>query len=324
MQQADYKIVANDTDITAKIRDRLLRLAIHDASGLESDTVTLTLDNRDNVIAFPNTGATLSVWIGYKNSALVFKGVYEVDELEDSLDTDEITIHGKAARMMGSLKSPKDVTYDNITFGELLTTIAQLHEYEPAIHDDLASVVFTHIDQKGESDLNLLSRLATEHNAIAKPVNNKLVIVPKGQSQSVSGKTLPSITLSDRANSTGTVNIHERTHYESVIAYWFNEDTQERVPVTHGAGDPVYVMRDNFTDAEKAGKAASGKLEDLRRGKANLSLTRPLSPELMPEGLITLENHKPSVNGTWLVEEVDHVIESGNVSYTSIQCVTPP
>ena len=322
MQQADFKVIANSEDITAKIRDRLLRLAVHDASGLQSDTVSLTLDNRDGAIAFPATGAALEVWLGYKNTALEYKGLYEVDELEDSLDTDELTIHGKAARMKGSLKAPKDASYDDISLGDLVGKIADTHGYEAAISDTLAAVMFPHIDQKGESDLNLLSRLAREHNAIAKPVNDKLVILEKSQAKSVSGKDLPTITLSDRSNSTGRVSIHERTDYQAVTAYWFDEANQQRVPVTAGSGEPVYVMRDNFTDEDKATAAAAGKLEDLRRGKASLSLTRPLTPTIMPEGVLTLANHKPSVNGDWTVEEVDHVIESGGVSYTSARCVT--
>ena len=107
-----------------------------------------------------------------------------------------------------------------------------------------------------------------------------------------------------------------------MIEYWFDEAKQMREPVTVGSGEPVYTMRDNYTDEDKAKNAAAGKLEDLRRGKASLTLTRPLTPTIMPEGVITLTNHKPSVNGDWTVEDVDHVIESGGVSYTSARCVT--
>ena len=321
MQQADFKVIANSEDITAKIRDRLLRLAVHDAAGLESDTLTLTLDNRDDAVTFPATGAALEGWLGDKNTPLEYKGLYEVDELEDSLDTDELTIHGKAARMKGSLKAPKDASYDDVTFGDLVEQIAQAHGYEAAISDTLAAVMFPHIDQKGESDLNLLSRLARDNNAIAKPVNDKLVVLPKSQAKSVTGKDLPALTLSDRSNSSGRVSIHERTDYQAVTAYWFDEAKQMREPVTVGSGEPVYTMRDNYTDEDKAKNAAAGKLEDLRRGKASLTLTRPLTPTIMPEGVITLTNHKPSVNGDWTVEDVDHVIESGGVSYSSMRCV---
>lgn len=322
MQQADFKILANDNDITAKIRDRLIRLSVHDASGLESDTLTLTLDNRDGAIAFPATGAALQVWIGYKGAPLDFKGVYEVDELEEPLESDELTIHGKAARMKGSLKAPADASFDDITLGDLVSQIAQAHGYEAAITDSLAAVTYAHIDQKGESDLNLISRLARDVNALAKPVNDKLVVLPKSQAQSVTGKPLPAITLSDRHNSTGRIAIHERTDYKAVTAYWFDEANQRRVAVTKGEGKPVYVMRENFQDEDKASNAAAGKLESLRRGKSSLELTRPLTPAIMPEGVIILKNHKPSANGSWTVEEVDHVIESGTVSYTSARCVT--
>jgi hypothetical protein len=54
-----------------------------------------------------------------------------------------------------------------------------------------------------------------------------------------------------------------------------------------------------------------------------LNITRPLTPEIVPEGKIKLTNHKESANGLWLVEEVDHVIEPGTVAYTTANCVTP-
>lgn len=322
MKSADFRILANEQDITAQIRDRLIQLTVYDTSGLQSDTLSIVLDNRNDAIAFPSTGASLQVYIGYANEDLEYKGVYEVDELQDSLDSDELSIHAKAARMKGSLKAPKDASYDDITFEELVGLIADNHQYGVAISKELASIKFAHINQKGEGDLNLLTRLAREHNAIAKPVNDKLVIVPKGKAASVSGQPLPALTISDRANSSGRVTIHERTEYQSVIAYWFDEATQSRVPVTQGSGEPAYTIRNDFDDAEKAEYAALSKLELLRRGKANLTLTRPLTPQIVPESVITLVDHKPSVDGPWIVEDVTHVIGSQGTSYSACSAVT--
>ena len=321
MKRAVFEVSANSKNITRMIEDRLLKLAVHDADGTESDTVTIVLDNRDEAVAFPPTGATLEVYMGYEDGPLDYKGLFEVDELEDSLDTDELVIHGKATRMKGSLKAPKDASYDDITFGDLVEQIASAHGYSAAVSDELSSLTFTHIDQRGESDLNLISRLASEHNAIAKPVNDRLMVLLKSQAKSVSGKALPAFTISDRENSQGRVTIHERTEYQGVTAYWFDEALQARVPVTVGNGAPVFTMRENFIDEQKATDAAYAKLEKLRRGKSSLTLTRPLTPQIVTESIITLENHKTSANGAWTVESADHVIESNNTAYTAVRCV---
>lgn len=322
MRDADYKILANSRDITALIRDRLLKLSIHDAAGEDSDTVTIELDNRDDAVQFPATGATLDVYIG-PATALVYKGTYEVDELEEPLEDCTLSIHGKAAKMKGGIKAPRDATFDNITLGGLLDRIAAAHGYEPAISAELAGLSFAHIDQKGESDMNLLTRLAREHGAIAKPVANRLVVVPKGQSQTVSGKSIPDVPITDPANSTGRVTIQERNDYRSVLAYWFDEPNQKKVAQVVGEGEPRFTIRKTHQGQEAAQSAATAKLKQLQRGKATLSITRPLTPSIVPECKLYLVNHKKSANGLWLVEEVDHVIEPGTVAYTAVSCVTP-
>ncbi len=322
MKNADYQVLANAKDITALIRDRLLQLSVHDAAGEDSDTVSIKLDNRDNAVQFPATGATLDVHIG-EPDALIFKGTFEVDELTEPLDDDTLTIHGKASKLKGSFKAPKDATFDDITLGDLVQQIAEAHSYEPAIAPELASIRFDHIDQRGESDMNLLTRLAREHGAVAKPVANRLVVVPKGQSKTVSGKDIPVVDISDPDNSSGQVTIQERGHYESVTAYWFDEPNQNKVAETAGSGEPKFTIRKTHTSQQEAVAAADAKLKSLKRGVATLSITRPLTPEIVPEGKINLTNHKESANGLWLVEEVDHVIEPGTVAYTTANCVTP-
>lgn len=322
MKRADYRVVANGNDITAKMRDRLISLTVHDAAGIESDTVTIELDNRDNAVALPPRGAILQVYMG-DEEALLFKGAYEVDELEEPLDDDALVIHGKAAKMSTAFKAPRDRTYDSITLGELVEQIATRHGYEPAVADTLANLFFDHIDQRGESDMNLLTRLARDHDAVAKPVAEKLVVVAKAAAESVSGAVLPTLTIADPENSSGRVTLTGESEYRSVVAHWFEEDAQQRQAVTAGDGEPTYTMRQTFTDADTAQAAADAKLGALQRGTASLSLTRPLTPHIMPEGFIRLVNHKPSANARWLVENVDHVIKSGEVAYTTVSAVTP-
>ncbi len=322
MQQVDYSVIADGSDITQKIKDRLISLSVHDAAGENSDTVTIKLDNRDQQMPLPPTGAFLDVSLGVVDN-LVFKGTYQVDELTEPLDDDSLTIHGKASNMKNSFKAPRDDSYDNITLGALVEQVAARHNYEPVTSPPLSQVVYQHIDQNSESDMNLLTRLAKEQNAIIKPVANKLILVAKGESKSVSGQDLPVIPINDAHNSSGQVTIQERNDYQSAVAYWFDETKQQKVSVRAGSGEPEFIIRSNYSNEQQATSAANAKLKNLQRGKKSLSLTRPLTADLMPEGKIRISNHKASANGEWLVEEVDHVIGSGEVAYTSASCVIP-
>ncbi|MCG9780475.1 contractile injection system protein, VgrG/Pvc8 family [Photobacterium damselae] len=319
MKNATYQILANKNDITAKIADRLIKLALHDEAGVESDTAEIELDNRDGAVEVPPTGAELDIYIGYED-ALSFRGTYTVDEIEEPLEVDVLVIKAKAAKIKQGIKAPRDASYDNVTLGDLANQIAKRHGYQPAVASEMAVIPLPHIDQTAESDMNLLTRLARENNGLFKIAANKLLLVPKQAGKSVSGKTLPRVVISDPENSSGRVSLSERSDYQSVVAYWFDEPNQEKVAETVGTGEPQMVIRKNHGTAEAARKAAEAKLAELRRGNGSLSITRPLSPDIMPEGFIVLENHKQSANGEWLVESVDHVIEPGRAATTSASC----
>lgn len=322
MKQARYKITADGSDITKKLASRLLKLTVSDAAGSDSDTVSIELDNRDGVIKLPATGAELEVWMG-DTDGLVYKGVYEVDELDVPLDDQVFSIHGKAVKMKGSLKAPKDETFDNVTLGELAASIANNHGYDVNVSDDMAVITYEHLDQKSESDMNLLSRLAREAGGFFKPVANRLVIVGKGESKSVSGKGLPKHIIDDPENTSGNVSIQKRSDYLSVAVNWFDELNQVEVQEVFGDGEPQYKIRRNYPNSEEALRAAKAKLEGFQRGQASINFTRPLTPDLAPETIVTFKGHNEAANKSWLIETAEHSIDGSGVSSSSCKAVTP-
>lgn len=322
MKPVNFRILANQRDITTLIADRLESLTLRDAAGVESDTVTLVLDNRDGAVVVPPTGAELDVAIGLGDT-LIPKGTYQVTEIEEPLAEAVLTIHATAAAFKGSIKAPKDRTFDNMTLGDLVQHIADEHALEPVIGATLAAVAFDHIDQKAESDLNLLNRLAREHDAIAKPVAGRLLVTPRGTGKSASGADMPEIPITDPADSAGTVSITERSDYQAVIAHWFDEPAQQKRAETAGSGSPVLTLRRTFPDADGARAAAAAELARLQRGQKTLSLTRPLTPELTAEARVRVANHKASANGLWIADTVTHTIAPGSVATTSTELVLP-
>ena len=102
-----FQIIANNTDITNKIRDRILSLILIDESGLESDSVSIVIDDRDNRINLPPKGAEIQISLGYKQKGMIEKGLYTVDEIICSGSPDTVTIRCRAADMRASLKEKK-------------------------------------------------------------------------------------------------------------------------------------------------------------------------------------------------------------------------
>ncbi|KYZ84546.1 hypothetical protein A3Q32_21865 [Alcanivorax sp. KX64203] len=73
---------------------------------------------------------------------------------------------------------------------------------------------------------------------------------------------------------------------------------------------------------EAATRAASAKLESLRRGNATLSLTLIGNPALQAEGKIRLTGLRDPVDGEWLLQRVEHQFD-GRGFVTRIEAETP-
>ena len=76
-----------------------------------------------------------------------------------------------------------------------------------------------HIDQTEESDLHFLSRLSKDHDAISKPVESRLLFVPRGEARSASQQPMPALTLSREALTSYSFTLADRGKYEAAIAH---------------------------------------------------------------------------------------------------------
>ena len=77
-----FLILADSVNITALVADRLVDLVITDKAGVKSDRLELVIDDRDERLELPETGAKLEVSIGYRGGSLARMGSYVVDGIE--------------------------------------------------------------------------------------------------------------------------------------------------------------------------------------------------------------------------------------------------
>lgn len=92
----DYAIWADGLLITGNIQSYLASLRVTDETGIKSDVVEITLDDRDGKLPLPHTGTHLKLAIGYQETSLTNLGVYIVDEIGIESPPQKITIKGKA------------------------------------------------------------------------------------------------------------------------------------------------------------------------------------------------------------------------------------
>lgn len=308
-----YRIYADDRDITARIAERLLDLSITDESGYQSDSLTITVDDAEGRLAVPRKGARLAVHLGYQETGLVFMGEFLVDEPELSGPPDKIVIRAKGADFLQEFKSSKTRSWDQMTLDNIVRVIAAEHGLQPRVAESLAHIFIAHIDQTGESDLHFLTRLAQEYDAVAKPAGPNLVFLPRDQGKTASGQVLPTITLLKSEVTRYRLVLADRTDIGHVVAYWQDKNQALRVGETVGDPDlPGKTLRQTYPTAAEARAAATSELAVLQRGRRNLNITLPGAPLLIAESPITLTGAwRDGFAGDYVVERVEHRLGSG-------------
>ncbi|WP_035216179.1 phage late control D family protein [Desulfobulbus elongatus] len=318
----DFRVTADSKNITEAIRSRLLELRVRDEAGLDSDTCEIRLDDRAPHIALPRTGAKLEVHLGYRQTGLVAMGKWTVDEAGVSGPPATLNLRARAADLLAAIKSPRERSWpDGTTLGALVTTIAGAHDLVPAVSATLAGIVLPHIDQT-ESDLNLLTRLARDHDAVAKAAGGRLLFCPRGEAKSAGGTPLARIELTWTDLGTYEAVYTERGKYSAVIAHWQDVQGGERIPVKAGAGEPELTLRRTYPDEATAWAAAKSRLSALERGAATLRLSCRGNVRLMAEARLVISDVRPGVDGEWSVVRVEHVY-NGQGYHCEVEAETP-
>jgi uncharacterized protein len=315
----DFKITANDKDITAAIAERFASMELTDETGFNSDTfeVTITDTNKDKPVAIPPTGAELQVSIGY-NGVLVPKGLFVCDEIEIGLAPGRFTFRARAATYEGTPKGKVDFQTQKsrswpsgTTIGAMVGKIAAEHGMTGVTSSELQGVALPQIDQTSESDINLLVRLAKRYDAIAKPAGGKLIFAKRGNAKTVSGADLPHITLaeSDISPESLTLTIARRDSAGTVVAFYRDNRAAARHQVSIGTGVPVKRLRMGFKNAAMATAAVQAEIAKRARGEYRLTFSMPGRPDITAETNLTMDgSFRDGIAGDWLVTRVVNTI----------------
>jgi phage protein D len=320
-----FQILANSQDITDLISDRLIDLSITDKDGLESDTLSLTLDDRDYRLELPQAGARLEVSLGYRygtTNRLAGMGTYTVDEVSLSGWPSQMTISAKAADMLATLKSSQTRSWHDTTLGAIAGQIAAENGLILRIDPSLASVHYAHIDQTNENAMSLLTRLAQEQDAVFKPANGCLILKPTANGKSATGLGLAVVPVSAQRMGSYDVKFTERGKYKSVSATWHSHNRGRKQTATVGSGKPNFTLTRSFPSETQARAAAQAAFDQLNRGTATLSTSVPGDPSLCANMTISVSGLRAGLNRDWIITTATHSLGGGGYM-TSLECTIP-
>jgi len=303
-----YRLVVNGQDITPKINNRLISLALTDNRGLEADQLSISLTDHDGLLSIPPRGAEVQLWLGWTDTGLVYKGSYTVDETEHSGAPDVLSIRARSADLLAGLTRKRERSWHSITLADIITTIAKAYSLKPVIDLVLGATPVPHLDQADESDANLLTRLAQDHDAITTVKAGHLLLMPVGASKTASGVNLPHIHYTRADGDSHRFLQADRDAYTGVRAHYYNPNSAERLEALIGTDDNVKTLRHVYADQASALQAVRSEWQRLQRGVATLSYTLARGrADLIPEMTYSLSGIKqPITDVVWLCSRVMH------------------
>lgn len=321
--QAIYKLMVDGKDVNTAAIQRFMGMTITDNRGFESDSVEIRLSDHDGLLEIPLKGAIIQVWIGWSTTGLVYKGQYVVKELEHSGAPDVLTIRATSADLKSGLKQKKERSFENVTLSDILQALAFEHELDLRVHDTLAQHKIVHLVQN-ESDANLLTRLADEHDAIAAIKNGTLMFMPKGAAQTVSGQDLPTFLLTREQGDQHRYSDCDEGEEITAVRAWYYDATQgKKLEVVYGdaSNQNIKELRHIHQDKQSATLAAKAKLTSLKRSALTFQYTLAKgNPEIIPEMTFVFDGLKEHISDIfWLGTRVIHDLDADNGYTTAIE-----
>ncbi|MBP8005489.1 MAG: DNA primase [Acinetobacter sp.] len=322
-----YRIEVEGNDISAIVSDRLISLSIKDNRGLVVDSVDIDLDDSDGLLEIPPEGAIIQVWLGWSNTGLVDKGKYKVESVTHRGAPDVLSISAFSNDVSEGLKQKRERSFSNKTIQAIFENVGAEYALKTIVHDTLASRVISYIAQN-ESDANLITRIADEHDAIATVKNGHLILLPRGVSQTVSGLPLPTAQIKrsdgdghNYTTGTGTDRI------TGVKAYYYDAGKSKKLHVVIGDNeDNLKEIRYVHRDKKTAELAAQAEYNRCKRSSQKLSYTFAYGqPTLIPEQEFIFSGLKPQIEDIiWLGTTVTHnLTDSGYTTSVELEVQLP-
>ncbi|MFW5497761.1 MULTISPECIES: phage late control D family protein [unclassified Maridesulfovibrio] len=185
-RSAKLNLLYEGTDISTEIRPYVTGFTFNDNSGGKADDLSVSLEDRDQLWKsgwYPDKGAKLSAsivctnWFESGGADLVLPcGKFEIDEIEMSAGAgDTVTLKAVSALVKNSIRKEKKTrAWENVQLSTIASDIAAEHSL--IIQFSGNDATYNRIDQREESDLKFLDRIAEDEGNSLKIVDGRIVI----------------------------------------------------------------------------------------------------------------------------------------------------
>lgn len=329
----EFSLSAEDKDITQALQQCLMDLTLTDNGGATAKADELQINLLSETLPLPSKGARLRLGLGF-NGNLQDKGWFVVSGVSSSGPPRKIVIYATAAPMnaekqIGDVQSQKTRSWDNVSLGDIVKTVATDNGLVPKVAEKLAAIPIVHLDQVAESDANLLTRLARSYNAVSKPSGGYWFFLEQGESTTASGKALSEVTITPSditswdydegkrgASSGKAVQTGEPKKGTICVAY-YDEKTGQTLNSQKEHDGPN--LTSPYTQPEKAqaDSQAIAKTTQANRNESNMNLSAPCRPQYIPltaEARVMTAGFGEREDRAWLIETLTYTLKPSGMS----------
>ncbi|MCZ4272471.1 phage late control D family protein [Maritalea porphyrae] len=307
-----FSAIANGNNLTEKFAGRLISIDVTDSSGSESDTATITLDDKTGSWAFPSPGAEISIGMGFLQATELFAGV--VDEVRSVGDRNGgrlLNISANSADLRGKLKETKQLFWDDKTVQQILNEAGEEAGLDGVKVDrKFASVIREYEAMDGEDFMAFGRRLAGELGGTFKVRGKNAILAARNDGQTVSGAAMPVFRVVAGRNLVSwdvVPDIGRPRHsqfggryYDFAKAKWVEQTAKSEL------GDVEQFLAAPFANQSMATSSAqSSKTESERNaGEGSISFIGSLLAQA--EGFAIVKGARHGVDGAYVMDTVNH------------------
>jgi len=181
------------------------------------------------------------------------------------------------------------------------------------------------LEQRGESDINFITRVARLYACAAKVPDGKLLVMRREGAVSASGRAIDPLPIHRRDLSRWQFRFSDRSAQQSVRTRYQNKQTGALEVLTLDNEDvpdglpPVHTDRHIYPNKTAAEEAAKARLTAFNRSTADVRLEMPGRTDLFAERLINVIDLKDGLNGEYLCESVEQTFTQAGWS-TTVEC----
>lgn len=179
-------VLYKNKNITSDISDYIESFSFTErAKNGESDDLTITFENSTGIWSngwFPERGATLSVqiitenWNQPNDNQMLDCGLFEIDDLNDSGPVSTFSIGALSVGITSSIRGEaRSQAWENFKMSGLVNEIAKRHGFNVFFHSNYDPVI-DRFDQKNESDLEYLVKIAEYTGVNVRLSHNKIIV----------------------------------------------------------------------------------------------------------------------------------------------------